>query len=807
MGQQTLAPGILVWASLLIMIALVLSSFFGIFVTAGRSIPGIPEHENLSLHVFPDPAAIEGTITLYGSHFTPNARIGLTRDNAIPIVNTTGSVITQADANGRFTNTVIIPLDWTPGPHVIHAEDSVKHTIASFPISITGQGGTLRPAHLKLSQSFLDLGAGNPSLNSSRTLSLTNAGDGQISWQGSTNQPWLLITPKSGTFVKGQSAQVTIAVDRSQLRPGPYRAFVIFSSGADESMLDVRMQVTTLHTVQEAVLQLSPAVLSFTATAGGDNPTSQVITVSNPGKQSLQWHASADANWLSLSSRSGTITADSHTTILITVQTSTLLPGYYNGLITFSSNADGVEKSVSVSISIAPPCSLQVSPATLTFAGVSTHSLPPAQVVNLEASQACQSAISWIAKSDTNWLTLNTQGDKTPSRLSVSLNTIGLIPGIYHGSIIISSAVGTQTISVTFTMGQAATPTVQPSCTLEAPSTQVLDFTGNSAPQTFTVSVGGACPGNVTITPSLKLEAGKEWLTVTPQSVTIAAGQRSTFTIAVKSSALPPGDYRETITLVALNSGVAIAGSAQKVGISLSIPTKAPALTVNPSSINFNITTGTESQVLSIANTGGSPLNWTAALNQEAPAFISLSASSGRGLAGGRSTTLNVIVNAMGVEGNRTYHAALTVSASDPVSGKTTSGSPVTIPITVHVAPPAMEIDQSTLHFSAHPGDRASPQTIVITNTGGNTLTWQIGSASRSWLSVKSSSNRAHSGASTKLTFSVESIQEAGQYFAFVVVTPSVGPSRTIHVTFTVEESAPATIPSPTPTQLPSPSP
>src|SRR5205807_4559114 len=118
-------------------------------------------------------------------------------------------------SKGTFTDTVIVDPAWQAGSHIIRAEDARLHKIAAFTIMVTGHSPSLRPAHLLLSMNSLDLGAGDQATNSTKSITLTNAGGGQISWQTTTTQPWLLLSPKSGTFASGETAQVTVAADRS----------------------------------------------------------------------------------------------------------------------------------------------------------------------------------------------------------------------------------------------------------------------------------------------------------------------------------------------------------------------------------------------------------------------------------------------------------------------------------------------------------------------------------------------------------------------------------------------------------------
>jgi hypothetical protein len=82
----------------------------------------------------------------------------------------------------------------------------------------------------------------------------------------------------------------------------------------------------------QPTIGVSPASLSFTATAGGSNPADQTISITNTGAGTLSWTASDDASWLTVSPTSGTAPA----TLTASVSISGLAAGTYNGNITIS---------------------------------------------------------------------------------------------------------------------------------------------------------------------------------------------------------------------------------------------------------------------------------------------------------------------------------------------------------------------------------------------------------------------------------------------------------------------------------------
>ena len=1017
------------WISVVVLAGLLLGGIFGIAVSLGRGILGQPSHTagTLTLQVTPFTIAPGGIITLHGSYFSPSGHVGLTRDTDIEIVDTGGANIIQADESGSFSDTVIVDPAWGAGPHIIRAEDAILHKSASFTIMVSGQSTSLRPAHLLFSLNAIDFGSGDQATNSTQVITLSNAGGGQITWQATTTQAWLLISPNSGTFASGQNMQVVVAVDRSNLKVGSYPAGVIFTSNAGQYTLPVKMTVTQLQPGHEAVLQLTPPVLSFSGVDGGANPPGQVVTVSNPGVRPLQWGASSStsdgSNWLSVNPQSGTVNTGNSQPVTVSININALLPGVYSGWVNFTNQATEAVKdspqTVFVSVTIVPQCGIQVSPGSLTFTGVYLQPQPAPKVISVGVIQGCSTTLHWSAFVTTNqggpWLKIGITAGVTPTQPSVAVSVAGLTPGTYTGSIIFSSSAGTLTLPVTFIMGQPTTPiiattpallafsditgqpnpvpqavtvtnsgggtltwqataatvvggawlsvtpatsnlishqsatitvtatllatltpatyngtititgidslgkpatgspqsmpvtfvvqapctiaatppaltflgvvghpnpatqpatigasgacvnalnwtaavaptpaggpwltttpatgiasktassatsvgvalagltsgtysgaititaidsvtktavgapqtitvtlTVQPACTLQVPSvageTFATEAGSNPAAQTFTIGVIGGCVGAVTITPTATMGTGTGWLAVSPASAPVASGTAATFTVTVTSAALVAGSYAGSISLAAVDGGIAITGSPQTVAVTLN-DLAPPALTTGPA-LTFNAITGTNTQPITITNTGGEPLNWTAVLAAGAPAFVSLSAGAGTNLAGGTSVPVNVIVNATGVAGGSTFTTSVIISAIDPITNLAVAGSPATIPITINIAPPNMALSASSLTFTTTAGTNPAAQPITIQNTGGDTLTWAVGTPSATWLTVTPTSGSDTASQSSLIAFNVNVAGLAvGTYPATVVITPSVGTAVTVNVSLTV---------------------
>jgi hypothetical protein len=109
---------------------------------------------------------------------------------------------------------------------------------------------------------------------------------------------------------------------------------------------------------------VSPVTLSFTATQAAANPSNQNVAVTSTGGGTVNWTASDNANWLSVTpgsgSNSGTVTAS--------VNTAGLTAGTYSGTITVTA-AGGMPKTIAVTLTVNPQTT---SSATLTWSSVST---------------------------------------------------------------------------------------------------------------------------------------------------------------------------------------------------------------------------------------------------------------------------------------------------------------------------------------------------------------------------------------------------------------------------------------------------
>ncbi|MBI4540306.1 MAG: BACON domain-containing protein [Gemmatimonadetes bacterium] len=164
-------------------------------------------------------------------------------------------------------------------------------------------------------------GRANPA---SQSITLANSSQGTLTWTATTSAPWVTLTPASGTA----PTIVVVAANTAGLSAGTHAAIISFAApGATNT--PATLPVNLSLTVPPGV-GLSATTFSFTGQAGGPNPANQTLTISNTGGGSLNWSATDDAPWLTLSATSGTAPS----TVTLSANTAGLSPGTYNGTIT-----------------------------------------------------------------------------------------------------------------------------------------------------------------------------------------------------------------------------------------------------------------------------------------------------------------------------------------------------------------------------------------------------------------------------------------------------------------------------------------
>jgi uncharacterized protein (TIGR03437 family) len=202
-----------------------------------------------------------------------------------------------------------------------------------------------------------------------------------------------------------------------------------------------------------------------------------------------------------------------------------------------------------------------------------SHFPPATETVKVTASG--NSAVAFTAQAATNsggsWLAVTPLTGMTPASLGLSFSISGLQPGVYTGTVTLTSGSATPTtIAVSLTVVPAANVVLN-----AVPASLTFSYvTGGAVPpaQSVAITVSGAAvlfQGDVSAPPNGK------WLIVSPTG----AATPATLSVQVDPKGLPAGTYNGTISLH-LTSLTTVA-QAIPVTFTVQAPAALPAITQN----------------------------------------------------------------------------------------------------------------------------------------------------------------------------------------------------------------------------------
>jgi hypothetical protein len=290
----------------------------------------------------------------------------------------------------------------------------------------------------------------------------------------------------------------------------------------------------------------------------------------------------------------------------------------------------------------------------------------------------------------------------------------------------------------------------------------------------FTAQQGGSNPTAQTLiisntgggTLSWSASDNAAWLTLSPASGT----GNGAVTLTATTGTLTAGSYSGTVTMSATGA------SPVPVPVTFTVATAPvpPAIGASPTSLSFAATqsgANPATQTVTISNTGGGTLNWSAIPNTT---WLAISPASGTG-----NGTATVSVTT-GILTAGSYNGNITLSA--------TGASNMTIPVTFTVTAAAtISLSPTNLTYAAtQGGTNPVSQTVALTNAGG-VVNWTV-SDSASWLSVSPASGSS----SSTLTAAADTTGlSTGTYNGTITASATGSLSKTVAVTLTV--NAPTT--------------
>lgn len=291
---------------------------------------------------------------------------------------------------------------------------------------------------------------------------LSNGGSTPIAWSAESSESWLSASVTSGTLQTGTSQNLSLDLDpdqAGQLPSGGHVASVVFhdlSNGSDYEVL-VTLTITT-----PAQLAVSPGDGFTTAGQPGGpfSPSTKTYTLTNVGAEILTWQAGADANWVTLSSTSGSLAPAQQASVVVEIDsaaTNSLGDGTHATTLSFANTTSGLgstTRQTSLTLS-SPPASLVVTPAQgfSSTGSVGGPFQPSSKTYTLTNTGG--RVMNWAASVPVSWLVL----DRTAGILAPAASTqvtVSIQQGVAAGQ-----TIGSYSAQISFsnlTNGAGSTP-------------------------------------------------------------------------------------------------------------------------------------------------------------------------------------------------------------------------------------------------------------------------------------------------------------------------------------------------------------
>ncbi|MEZ4586319.1 MAG: hypothetical protein R2909_07970 [Gemmatimonadales bacterium] len=673
----------------------------------------------------------------------------------------------------------------------------------SVPVAVTlSVAATDQPPALALSSRSVSFasteGAGaNPS---AQTVSLLNVGGGGVPALGTLARGPIGYGPGASGWLttaslSGATGVLTLRPETGALGAGTYQATVPLTANAATSgspdQVTVRFTVAPANGGGPATLALEATTASFSATAGGANPSTQSIDLYNSGAGGLGAldplalgtvsYGAGASGWLSTASLNPT-----NGRITLGVSVGGLAAGTYDAVLPVTANGAGSPQAIDVTLTVAPASiapELTLSTSRVGFAAQAGGGNPGGRSIQISNTGGGSlgalslGAVSYSPGSPSGWLGRSLAG----STLSLSAQTGSLAAGSYSASFTVSAGatgvIGSPaTVTVDFTVSPSPAP---PVLTLSSRAQSFATRVGsNPAGQSVNaINTGGgdlSSLGTLTVG-AIGYGAGATgWL-----SVTIAQATKIV-TLTPAAGGLAAGSYTASVPI---NSPT---GGSETIAVTLSVAAQnaPPRLEVSAPSLTFQAIRGSadpDPQIVTVSNAGGGTLQGVGVQ----------SVSYGASATGWLSHVFDDPEVTFGVAAGGLPAGIHTANAT---IGSANGGSR-SIAVSLEVKAPILTLSATALSFgtSQDDVDPPSPQTVTASNSGVGT-TASLGALSLGPVSYpvgEPSGWLRTSLAGTTVTVSTATDGlPSGTFTASAPVSSEFGGSATIVATLTVAPGA-----------------
>jgi len=286
--------------------------------------------------------------------------------------------------------------------------------------------------HIELSPSSMlfeaTIGFPNPE---GQALSITNSGEGTMTWSAGVSSGWLSVNPSSGTA----PSTTSINVDISGLSEGTYYDTVVISApDADNSpqYLPVTLEITKLP----PNIVYSPDEFNVSAVQGGANPADRYLYIETDVVGSeLNWTVTNTESWLTLSPTAGSPPDSVNLQFDITGLS---FGFYYDTIVISDPEATNDPQYVPVTLQIVSDLPvLELDPPVIHINSTLATSIPPREFSVLNSGEGL---LTYTTSENSKVITGVTPSTGTaPQAVQVSFNLITLDYGDYYDTITVTS--------------------------------------------------------------------------------------------------------------------------------------------------------------------------------------------------------------------------------------------------------------------------------------------------------------------------------------------------------------------------------
>jgi hypothetical protein len=497
----------------------------------------------------------------------------------------------------------------------------------------------------------------------------------------------------------------TINIDSGYFPPGG--DFVLTDSAGNslKPQFKAGKVVVGEGTPPQPEISLNPTSFTFNAEVGGSNPTPEVLNIVNVGDGNLNWTASWNSSWLTVSPSSGTAPSNPSVSVNIFGMTA----GTYEDTITISDpNAVNSPQFVPVTLElIDPPPEIELVPDNFYFIAVQDGTNPPNQQMTI--NDVGGGTLSWTASNSSTWLTLSSYAGGPGETIDLIVDITGLSYGFYYDTIVVSDPEASNSPQ----LAEVVLELVSSFPVLEtSPDSFVVAGSVTEDPYDHILKVinGGGGSMNYTLT------ADQPWISFNPQ--TGSTPDTADVLVTFHSTGLPLGFQYATITVSSDNASE----SPQEIDVQLWVMENPPALGVSTNSLDFigfqcqNIPP-IPSQSFDITNPSPNDLVWSAEWDAS---WLSLAPTSGY-----NAQTVNVFVDEVGLEAG-TYIDTIKIDAVWSTTPSTYVE--VSFTLTENPIPPELTLSTDFIEFIFLAGEVgvASAGKLHIGNAISGCIDWYI---------------------------------------------------------------------------------